>query len=640
MANALIEFEVPERISVSDAAERHRVLVNPKGYSGPWKNDTAPYLSRPMDCLGPDSPYSTVGVMGSAQSGKSEVGNNWHLHTIIYDPADMIFCAADKLMVHDYILTQVDKMIENCEALKSRQMGRDTIHLKAFRGCNFFGIWPTGKQMRVRPVPNIRVDDYDEFPLDIGGQGNLLQLLAGRQTTFIGFDKKYVNSSPARGKKRGIEALVRRGTNEIWWVDCLSCGDPFPLLTEEVFHYDAKGSPDDAERTACVVCPHCGSTFEQRHKTPLRATGRWVGKGEYADRGGKSGTLEANPIAGFTFDGLMGFLPWPVLAREGREAEITYETSDDEFELRAYYNTRVGCNYESRHAGKKPVTVDALKKRVETSDYQIKTVPPWVKCLVAAVDVQAKSFEVGVFGYGQGFECALIDRFAIVALEDGQTRIQPAHFPEHWGVLLEKVVKLKYPIAGNPDGECRIFCTAIDTGGEDGVTDNAYGFFHSAVGLGWPVTCFTLVKGGNKPNAKLLPPPTIDAKRQLKDRPDAELFIPNVNRIKDTLENRLRRESPGPNYFHLPHGLADEYVDELRAETKNGEIWEKDRHARNETWDLLVYSGVPLLRFGSNDPSLDWVPEWAQPQYSTPQSADGDKALEKVRVIKVGGQNK
>ena len=41
----------PERLSVSDAAEKYRYVNNPGAYVGPWKNETTPYLAEVMDTL-------------------------------------------------------------------------------------------------------------------------------------------------------------------------------------------------------------------------------------------------------------------------------------------------------------------------------------------------------------------------------------------------------------------------------------------------------------------------------------------------------------------------------------------------------------------------------------------------------------
>ena len=607
----------PERLTVSEAALTHRILDNPLGYSGPWTFDLVPFLRRPMDCLNRESPYSTVALMGPAQSAKSSVGDNWLLYVVVCAPADMIFAGSTKTLVRDYVVTQINKMVRLCPAMHSRLRlgpGSDNIFAKSFLGCNFFAVWPVASQMRQRPAPYIRIDDYDALPEDIEGEGNALMLLGGRQTTFEGEEMTLVNSSPALGFKKGIEAVVATGTDERWFVRCLHCDGAFDLDFDERLTFDRAGTPEDAKRSAEVVCPHCGSVHEQKDKHKLMARGAWCGPDQtLLEDGTIDGDLAPTSIASFRINGLMGFASWGRLAELWRMADIAFENAQDEGELRAFYNVREGKNYKSRIAGAAPVEAGDIMLRAADSDYRMGTIPDGVIALTAAIDVQKNRFEVLVKGWGVGFQSWVIARYAIIALEDGVTKIDPASKPEHWGTIIEKVIWKKWPLADDPDIQVPILNVAIDTGGEAGVTDNAFAFWYKAIGLAIPATAITLIKGGNKPLARLLPPPTIDAKRKArKGDPDAELFVPNVHRFKDMVDVRLRRPNPGPGYMNFPADFAEEHAAELTSEEKIDGLWYRPKGVANETLDLDVYSTVALMRVGGSDASLDWVPLWAR----------------------------
>lgn len=221
IGRTLGEARVPERISVSQAARRHRKLSNPGAYTGPWGE--GPYftdhLDRPMDCLGATSPYNEVAAMGPAQVGKSEIGNNWQLHSILYDPTDMLFVMPDRTGIDQYVKTQFDKMIELTPDLQTKLLAgasADTINLKRFRGADLFFLWPGGPTFRSRPIPRARADDVDDFPRDIADQGDVASLMRGRMGSFAayGTTMMFLNSSPKLGKNAGIEALVAAGTDE------------------------------------------------------------------------------------------------------------------------------------------------------------------------------------------------------------------------------------------------------------------------------------------------------------------------------------------------------------------------------------------------------------------------------------------
>jgi len=659
VAGALAEMRFPEKISVTEAANRHRILENAGAYSGPWRESPhdVRFMNRAMDALGTESPYREVVVMGPSQTAKSELGNNWQLHTVIYDQADMLFVMPDKPAIQAYVQKEWNKMLEVCDDLRARQLdgpSADSLTLKQFRGCSFFFFWPTGPRFRSNPFSRGRFDDYDDIATDIGDQGDALGLFLGRTASFSMFGKVkvYVNSSPKLGRNRGIEALVAAGTDERWYVDCLACGQPFILDTEQRLHFDRTGTPVDAAASAAVICPdpECGGCHTQRDKAALMKTGRWVGRGETAvslgdAAAGKEGELLPTSRLSQRWDGLMGFRRWSEMAEQWRTADLTFENSQDETALKTFYQTVIGKNYAQTASGEPPVTEDELIARAKASPYQLGEVPPEARCIIMAVDQQINRFEVAAWAFGPGNCSWLIDRFSIT--DRNGVPLRPFTRSEDFAVLYPQVLTKRYPVAGNPDVTVKPFGTVIDTGGLDDATDNAFAWWHAMVKgdamsgrAPVPATAITLFKGGNKPNGKLLPPPTIDAKRQIKGAPQCQLYVPNVNRLKDTADVRLRRRDGGAGAISFPSDrdrrgelVVQRYIAEMRAETKEGDVWVRPPKTANETWDLYVMSLTVLLRFGGGDHSMDWVPAWARPPkvVADPSSQEGTAAAAALR---------
>jgi phage terminase large subunit GpA-like protein len=608
---ALQRLDAPERLTVSAAALKYRALENAGGgYSGPWTFETAPYLRRPMDCLGVESPYQTVAVMGPAQCGKSDIGNNWLLHTAICDPADMLTLFPDKQVGHDYVQQQIEKMIRLSPELAARQLahqGADNIHSKQFSGCTAFFVWPVASQLRARPIPRIRIDDYDAVPEDIGGEGNALTLAEGRQTAFEGWAKTYVNSSPSLGETRGIEGLVASGTDERWHVPCKACGEFFALAFERLKF--AEGSTAEAAAaSAAVVCPHCGGVHEQADKPALMAAGAWLGAGQAIARDGTvAGEAKPSPIASFRIDGLMGFASWAKLAYERRAAELVFERTQDEEALRAFWNTRAGHNYRAQTEMSR-IDPDQLADRGEA--WRLGTVPQGVAFLTAAVDIQAKSFEVLVKGWNDRAESWLIDRFSIRQLADGRTDVRPATHPEHWHVLLHRAIRARYPVADGSGREMAVATTAIDMHGLDGVTENARAFWRHARRSGVGDLQITLVRGSNVKAAPMLPKPSWETDDKGRKKPgSAKFFTIGVNNLKNMLANRLAREDEGPGFIHFPADAPEAYFAELAGEERVEGEW--TRIGANESFDLEVYAIAAYLRLRPE--RIDWTrpPWWA-----------------------------
>jgi len=623
-AEAAALIEAPDDIALTTWAEDNRRLDNAGGgRSGPFNFDETPYLREPQDLLASTAIFTAIVLMGGAQSGKTEVILNWIGHTVAVDPADMLILHPDKELVREFMVARLGKMLAHTDGLPRTQV--DNVFEKRFRGASIYGVWPVGSQLRQRPIPRWVIDDLDNVPEDIEKQGSAKGLLIGRQTTFEGRDKSLMASSPSLGKTRGIEAEYMAGTRKVWHWPCPSCGEYFApawgqvhvesdagelIPVEEAAITSARG-----QATAALVCPANGCVIAGRHKRAMNRAGVWVGPLQtVADDGTVSGPEIETAVASYHLHGLIGLSSWGRLVKIYLDAWEKWQNFQDESELRTFTNTGLGQNYQARVGDGDRVEADALVARAATAGYVLKTVPPWAVCLTAAVDIQGNRFEVLVTAWGVGFESAVVDRFAILSLDDGVTAINPGRHAEHWGQILQKVIWRRYPLAGDARRSMPILNTAIDTGGVEGVTNNAFQFWHTAIGAGVPVTAITLVKGGSNPKGRLLPPPTIDAKRKMPGFPDPELFLPNVNRVKDILAARLALPDLGPGFVHLPADMDAGHVAEITAENKVNGIWEKTGFGANETWDLLVYNLVALMRHGTTDGSLAWVPAWARPE--------------------------
>jgi phage terminase large subunit GpA-like protein len=608
-----------------------------------------PWQAEIMDRLG-DPDVGEVGMMGPSQAGKSTIGLAWLGHAIDQDPADFLIAQPSQNLSQTFVVTRVEPMIEATAAVKrklSPAANANNIFLKQFRGMFLATVWPVAAQFTQRPIRFGWLDDYDQFPDDIDGQGSGIALLDGRQTSFEGRDRKLISSSPARDDGSGIEAFVASGTDERLQPVCPHCEERIELDLLRDLHFTGKpvdgkpagrGTADEAEASAHVVCPANGCVLEPSDRRRLLDSLAGLPARGFVAANGSAPRRRST----FRIDGLLALTTWPKLARLWREALIAWETRQDETGLRTFVNTKAGVNYRAKASGEKPLDADALKLRREKGFF-LGTVPYGVKVLVTLVDVQANRVEFATVGYGEGLESWLIDRGSIEVLDDGLTQLAPFTHPEHSAVLLPLFNK-RYPLAdGVRSAEqlrrdkdwptAPVLTVALDVGGggdkEKGATEFAKAFWNAARALGIPPARITLVKGGNRPTGDLMPRAKFaDQKRKGgAKRSSAQLWLPNVHAIKNTIDARLRRLDPGPGFIHLPGGkiggralrpgeneagtgrLLDSHVEEIAAEELQKGKWIK-RQTRNETWDLLVYGYAAILRppFAQSRTHMRWVP--------------------------------
>lgn len=602
-----------ERLTVSSWAERFIPHYDPM---------SLPFLAEIMDALS-DPETSEVGDMGPAQGGKSMVGEAWMGWTIDRAADPFLMVQPDKAAAEAFVKLRINELIRAVPALRRALLpdsSADNMHLKLFKGMYLGAAWPVKSQLRQRPYCNVWADDFDAMPEDIEGEGGLLGLLNGRQTTFEGRETKLVSSSPAV-ENGGIEAFVAAGTDERLHPRCPHCGDRWEINIQRDLKFD-KGTPDEAAASAHVICGANGCILEPADRFALLR-----GLAELAHRGFVAHNKAASKHRRtFRRDGLLAFTSWPKLARQLREAQIAWEERQDESMLRTFWNVKGGKNYRSQLSGEKPIESKDLSKRRELH-WRLGTVPRGPKVLVLVVDVQHDRFECSILGFAAGRETWLVDRFAIDVLDDGLTGVQPFVHKEHWKALLP-LLDRKVPMVdgakvnergvviepGRVVGHAPILGLAVDTGGSDKkgdqATEGAKFFFNAALALGIDARRVTLLKGGSNIKAPLMPAGQF-ADQKIKGgakRRSARLWIPNVHKIKNIIDARLRREQPGPGYIHLPGDLAQAYVDEITAEEMIGGKWVK-RRTRNETWDHLVYGEATLLRPGYAQSRTDmrWV---------------------------------
>lgn len=614
--HADLEVLLPaERLSPVEWAERRRRLEG-----RPWSFDRVPYARRPMEAFG-SGRYRWIVVIKPAQAAGSEIANNCIGWALCCQPANVLWLQADRAAMRDYVVTRFEPLIDETEELKRRRLTadhEDNTFEKRFRRAFLWFAWPVKGQLQQRSARYVVADDSDRIPTDIDGAGHWRPLLEARQAKFEGKACGLDISSPELGDGDGIEARFEAGTRETFRVACPHCGEYFDPDFEAQANFRRDGTPDEAAASVEVVCPANGCRIEPRHKPAMLARGVWAGAHQtVAPDGTVSGPPIESSIASFRIDALVaGFASWGELARRWQEAEVTFERRQDESELRAFWNTGLGKNYRSRFEGLKPVKPARLAERA--GGYGLGEVPAGPAVLTASVDVQGDRFEVGVFGWGAQREGWLIDRFAVTHLDDGRTKLDPATYAEHWIVLLHKVIWRRYPLARDRGVEVPILSTAIDTGGLPGVEKNARAFWYTARGCKVPDSGLTLIKGGNNPRARLLPPPTyveLDRKGRPK-KTGPRLFVPNVNAWKDIVQASLHRREPGPGYLHLPEGLDLAVIAELAAEEKDERgRWYKVG-PRNETLDLLIYADVARTRLAGDRTDIGWVPS----RYLVPES--------------------
>lgn len=634
-------LRAPRRMRVADAVAQYMRVPMGAGNSVPWDPLVAPYVIEPMNCLA-SREYDAVIFVGPARTGKT-IGliDGWVIYNVICDPADMLIIQMTEEKAREHSKKRLARTFRVSPEVVSRlspNKNDNNVYDRTFLAGNYLKIgWPSVNIMSSSDYKCVALTDYDRFPEDIDGEGDAFSLASKRTTTFMSSGMTLVESSPGRDVKdvkwrrtspheapptTGILSLYNRGDRRRWYWPCPHCGEYFQPCGDVVAGFRDIADPVLASEAAYIQCPSCSGRIMPEQKRELNGRGVWLRDGESINAdGSRYGDPRRSRIASFWMEGpAAAYQTLSQLVYKLLTAEQEYETTGSEETLKTVINTDWGLPYLPR-ASMEQRKSELLEQRAEP--VPSRSVPDGVNFLVATVDVQAgrhRRFVVQVTGYGSRGERWIIDRYNITQSlrgdSDGESqRIDPASYPEDWDVLLTDVFHKSWPLASNPSQQMRLMAMAVDSGGEDGVTDNAYKFWRRCRrdGLGKRIYLF---KGDSIRRAKLItrtfPDNTGRTGRRAQAAGDVPLWLLQTDALKDRVNNALWRDSPGPGYVHFPDWLGSWFYDELTYEERSSDgKWSKPGRGANEAFDLMVYAEALVILHGYEKIRWPDAPEWA-----------------------------
>ena len=651
----------PKRNTVPQTAAEIRFLNNPGAYTGPWKNETVPYLVEPQEIL-TSLEYTAMIFVGPAQAGKTDMFLNWLTHTVVNDPADMMLIQTAQNTARDFARRRVDRLHrhtpETGKRLIRRRDADSTFTKQYLSGMMLTLSWPTINELSGRPVPRLWLTDYDRMVQDVDGEGSAFDLARKRATTFRRHGMTAAESSPGflvndpKWSKPhpgshmappcdGILSLYNRGDRRLYYWQCHACSNwfepDFPLL-----HYPDSADPMEAGELAVMICPHCQTWIPHDRdevkglpgKYDMNINGLWIPEGMSADRNRVlSGQKIRSDIASFWLKGVCAaFADWKTLVINYEKAKAEYEQTGSETALKTTVNTDQGRAYVPKKLSEGR-QVDTLKSRV-LQGFAPGTVPRGVRYIVMTVDIQKNRFVVQAQGHGVGGDVWVIEQFTIRKSnrkdDDGERwPVAPHAYIEDWDLLYTEVMQRTYPLADDSGRRMRVRMTGSDSGGRAGVTEKAYAFWlklrdnevneETGEHQYEPGSHLRLrlLKGRSQretPRVQLSYPDSERKDRHAGARGEVPVLLLNTNMLKNEVDNSFDRIEPEGGRFYFPEGMPEAFYNELTVETKNAKgEWENERKLPNEAFDLLCYGRAISLYRPINAESIDWKnpPSWA-----------------------------
>jgi phage terminase large subunit GpA-like protein len=407
-----------------------------------------PYVAEPLDKIGPDSPTNEIAVMKAAQTGFTLMLIAALGHMIDRAPCRAMLIQPTDSALSKFNREKLDPAIKASDALRkkvvpqtARSSQGSTTYSKRYPGGSLtLAIATSAADLRSDTIKVMLRDEIDQYPDDLDGQGDPLEISDGRQISFLasGDWKKADVSTPTIKGASKIERRYLQGDQRRWHVRCPFCGAEFVFEFGPNFRFE----PTFPHR-AYYVAPCCGAIIENHQKLDLIRGGRWIAT---ASRPGAFPSYHLDALSS-------PFVPWDEIAKASVAA------GDDPARLKTFWNLWLGLPYEFK--GDAPDHVRLMERREDAPPRG--HVPPKGLLLVAAADVQMRGIWVEVLAIAPDRQTWVVDAFYC----DGSTEApgslgDPPDSGNAFSQLLAKTIAREFPDAW---GKTRtIDALAIDSG--------------------------------------------------------------------------------------------------------------------------------------------------------------------------------
>lgn len=621
-------FTPPPRISVSDWADRYRVLPQQEG-GGKWSTAKAEIARGPMLAV-TEPGVHIITAMACTQILKTSLLINTFGYFAHLDPCAMLLVQPKDDAAQQFSKERITPNIAATPVLKSligtrkTRSADESIGFKAFPG-GFLAIVGAGSPTNLasRPVRVTLFDEIDKY--EVTREGDPITLGEERTAKF-GLNWLSIRAcSPTVEDESRIASSYAESDQRRASVACPDCGHRQFLDFFRHVDWDKAENGEHKTSTARIYCEGCGAGWTEGQRLRALQTIRWHQTRPFTCCGQRLDPLKAyeaawneqyegapteaknaaavadvwdwwagdrwavyrakcpccggwpveNEHAGFQASKL--YSPW----QKDKPSDIAKKwisAKGDEEKKQAWWNTQMGMPY--RRAAGKQIAEDALLARREVYPADV---PDGVALLTFGGDTQDDRVEIEVVGWGRDEESWSI---AYEVFEGDPEQ------PDFWE-RIDEYLKRKWLRADGRPFVVEAGC--IDSGGHH--TQAVYEFCKARAGRN-----IFAIKGDSERSGMRSPvwPPIRKARRSKGD--GFKPVILGTNAAKDRINERLKIERPGPGYMHYPAfwdaarfgQLTAERLVPKKASGRTYRIWEPKAGRSNEALDCRVYAYAAL----------------------------------------------
>lgn len=592
LKEALAILEPPERLTVSEYADKYRILPSKSAEPGKWKTSRTPYLREIMNTYNePEVEDSTF--VKPTQVGGTEGLNNMIAYALSQEAASNIIVLPTGELSGECSKERIQPMIRLNSKLKEIWLENDSkIDELRFKNDADISFASAGSpsDLASKPKKNAFFDEVDKYPLFSGREADPISLAQQRQMTFT-YDKFRFKTSTPTVKLGTIwkswEAADRRFE---FYVPCPHCGHYQTLKFKSGIKWDKNAkTADERKESAYYECEHCRGRITDQHKQAMIRAGVWkdIETGEdYLN------IKKRKRKVAFRINAI--YSPWVKFGDVAYEFTVSKNYPE---KLMNFVNSWLAEPWEQTE-----VKMNSSIVLDRQSKYEENIIPEAAQILTMGIDVQQDSYYYAVRAWG-----AYMTSWGVT---HGQA--------DSWTELEETILNRAFE---RENGDFMQINLATIDSGDGNKTDDVYDL------CVMNQDCLVPIKGSSRPLVARYKVSMID---KINSKAHGmRLYIVDGGQYKDMIAGRLNRPN-GRGSFMVFDGCDMEYAEQLCSEEKvpgkNGlYIWQpKAAHIDNHFLDCEVYGALAadLLNVRYLEDITPRQPEVTQ-QKSNQQSSNG-----------------
>lgn len=546
-------LKTPEKLTVSQWAEKYRILDESSNFSGRWSNDVTPYLVGIMDAF--NDPYvQEINFCKPTQVGGTEAMLNMLGWIIMSNPSPTMIVYPSDDLAKDTSNDRLKPSLTKTPEINERFYPNSSKELNLkFRGMKIYlrGSGSPGK-LASKAIKYLFFDEIDKMEGASKKEASPYNLAKERTRTFTYSKKIYTCSTPTLKTNYVWQIHEEADEQRQYFVPCPHCGEYITFAFKQIKFPSEEGmSNEERAEQAVYVCQECGCLITDKDKIKMLRRGEW--------RDTKK-TCEGKPRkVSFWLNALYSrFLTWKEIAME------FLDSKEDPEKLQNFVNSWLAEPWEDTRLRTNADLV--LEHQTQTKEF---VVPDWAKMLTAGVDVQENCLYWTIRAWG--------DFLTSQNISHGQA----FSFTE-----LERIMNLEYR---TEDGSPMVISLALIDSGYN--ADSVYDF--CVENSEWALPS----KGSSNPMLSHYKMSTIN--KAGSKAYGMNLVLIDTGKYKDMIAGRMRKPS-GSGSWMVYAGCDREYAEQVTSEhkvnvrTNNGkvkQVWvQKTTHADNHYLDCEVYA--------------------------------------------------